>query len=296
MGKVKIRIVGDEAAEKEQKEEQKKRREGKKQTRGLNMGGGQRINAVGPSEEEVMKQVQTDEPTTGEQETENGQPKTDNRKPRGNKQKAKEARVKSKRYTENASLIALAKGQSASGGKSTAYPVLSGIEILRKFKKGNFDETVELHINVKEKGISGQVTLPHGTGKKLRIRIVDDATIAEVESGKIDFDVLVATPDMMPKLAKVAKTLGPRGLMPNPKNGTISENPSEVVEKLSKGQVSYKTEAVAPIIHASVGKLSFEDKQLTENITSLLASIGQERINNIVLKSTMSPAIKIAFA
>ena len=175
----------------------------------------------------------------------------------------------------------------------TSYPLTSGIELLRKFKKSSFDETVELHINVVEKGVSGQVSLPHGTGKKLNIKIADDALIAEVEKGKIDFDILVATPDMMPKLAKVARVLGPKGLMPNPKAGTISQKPEEVVEKLSAGQVSYKTEAANPLIHMSVGKLSFEDKQLQENINKVISAIGPAKISKVTLKSTMSPAVVI---
>lgn len=299
MGKVKVRVVGDEQAEKEQKEEQKKKREAKKaQVKGVGLGGGQRINSVGVSEEEIAKELEKKVPevsevstpiksgskvsqvpnVSGEDET-----KSEGKKSRGNKQKAKEARAKSKRFTQNASII----------GKSTLYPVKNGVEILKKFKKGNFDETVELHINVKEKGISGQVVLPHGTGKKLKIKIADDALIAEVEKGKIDFDILVAEPSMMPKLAKVARILGPKGLMPNPKTGTISDKPEQVVDKLSAGQVAYKTESVAPIIHMSVGKLSYDDKKIEENIQTVLASIGAAKIDRVVLKSTMSPAIRL---
>ena len=97
----------------------------------------------------------------------------------------------------------------------------------------------------------------------------------------------------MPRLAKVAKILGPRGLMPNPKAGTISDKPEAVVEKLSKGQVSFKTEAQNPIIHMSVGKLSFDESKLSENIKAAISAIGAGKIENITLKSTMSPAIKI---
>ena len=177
--------------------------------------------------------------------------------------------------------------------KDTIYPLSEGISILRKFKKGKFDETVELHLNVKEKGISGQIPLPHGTGKKLRIKVADEALIAEVEKGKIDFDILIAAPATMPLLAKVAKILGPRGLMPNPKNGTITDKPDALIEKLSHGQVSYKTASEAPIIHLSIGKISFEDKQLEENIKTTLKTIGSEKINSVTLKSTMSPAIRL---
>ena len=145
-----------------------------------------------------------------------------------------------------------------------------------------------------EKGISGQVTLPHGTGKKLRIVVADDAVIEEIESGKINFDVLVAKPEQMPKLAKVARVLGPRGLMPNPKNGTVTPNPDEVIAKLSAGQMSYKTEAKDPIMHLSVGKISFEEKKIEENLKTLFESIGTSKITQAVLKSTMSPSIKLA--
>ncbi len=277
MGKIRLKVVGDETAEKEQKDEQKKRREEKaekKQAKGLNMGGGQRITTVGISEEEVAQLEAGEKSSQSEQSQQSKQTK-----------RAKRAELKSvsKRHSGNSSQVA----------KNTTYPLSKGLEIMRKFAKANFDETVELHINVKEKGISGVVSLPHGTGKKLRIRVADDALIAEVEKGKIDFDVLVSEPAMMPKLAKVAKILGPRGLMPNPKNGTISDKPEQVVEKLSAGQVSYKTETVAPIIHMSVGKISFEDKQLSENINTLLASIGAAQISSATLKSTMSPAILI---
>lgn len=279
MGKVKVKVVGDEQQEKEQLDEQRKKREAKKaQVKGVGLGGGERINSVGVSEEEILAEVaqKTDEPII-EVET------SKDKKVRGKKQKAKAARVRSKRHTENTTYVT----------KTTTYPVKTGLELLRKFKKSGFDETVELHINVKEKGTSGQVSLPHGTGKKLRIKIADDELLKEVEKGKIDFDILVATPDMMPKLAKVARILGPRGLMPNPKSGTITDKPEVAVEKLSAGQINFKTEAQAPIIHMSVGKLSFEDKALEENIKSVLAAVGQNKIVDITLKSTMSPAVKL---
>ncbi len=178
--------------------------------------------------------------------------------------------------------------------KTKHYALPEAIEVLKKFKKGSFDETVELHINVTEKSVSGNLTLPHGTGKKLRIVVADDAVIDDVSKGKIDFDVLVAKPEQMPKLAKVARILGPRGLMPNPKAGTVTNNPQEVIDKLSAGQVTYKTEPQNPIIHMSVGKVSFENEKLAENIKTVLTEIGASKINQVVLKSTMSPGIKLA--
>ncbi len=194
------------------------------------------------------------------------------------------AKTESKRHKENRTFVS----------KTQSYSIDQALETLKKFKKSKFDETVELHINTKEKGISGQITLPHGTGKTLRIKIADEAIINDVSKGKIDFDVLVATPSMMPQLARVAKVLGPRGLMPNPKNGTISDKPENTVKKLSGGQISYKTESNAPIIHAIVGKVSFEDNKLKENINTFLTTIGSEKINSVILKSTMSPAVRLS--
>lgn len=275
MGKVKVKVVGDEQQEKEQLAEQKKKREAKKaQVKGVGLGGGERINTIGVTEEEIAAEVSAPK----EESIEVKEAPVKKRKERKVK-----ARIRSKRHNENGATVA----------KNITYPIKNSIEILRKFKKSKFDETVELHINVKEKGTSGVVSLPHGTGKTLRIKVADDALIADVEKGKIDFDVLIAAPSMMPKLAKVARVLGPKGLMPNPKNGTITDKPDSLIEKLSKGQVSYKTESTAPVIHLSVGKLSFEDKALEENINTVLTSVGAIRIEKVFLKSTMSPAIRI---
>ncbi len=193
------------------------------------------------------------------------------------------AKVESKRHKENMSVVS----------STQKYDIDAALAALKKFKSSKFDETVELHINTKEKGVSGQVTLPHGTGKTLVIKIADDTIIAEVAKGKINFDLLVATPSMMPNLAKVARVLGPRGLMPNPKNGTIAENPEEAVKKLSGGQINYKTESEAPIIHARVGKISFEDSKLKDNVKTFITSVGMNNIASVTLKSTMSPAIRL---
>jgi large subunit ribosomal protein L1 len=177
--------------------------------------------------------------------------------------------------------------------KSKTYSLKEALETLVKLQRKSFDETVELHLNTASTGISGQITLPHGTGKTTRVAIATDELIAEVEKGIINFDVLVAEPSMMVKLAKVAKVLGPRGLMPNPKNGTITPKPEEVAKKYAGGQINFKTEAKAPIIHLTVGKISFGPEKLTENIEALIAAIKKANIVNATLKSTMSPGLKI---
>lgn len=256
MGKIRVKTLGEEIEEKPKKKsyEEKKAEKAKKDT---------------------GKEIATDsEPKTSFQEV---------------KEEKKETKTpirshkKSKRHTSNLSTI----------DKNKQYKLDESISSLKKLKTSKFDETVELHLNVKEQGIHGQIELPYGTGKKLRIKIADDALIQEVEKGKIDFDVLLASPSIMPKLAKVARILGPRGLMPNPKNGTITDNPEAVIEKLSRGQVNYKTEAKAPIIHLSVGKLSFEDEKLKENVSVTIKTIGTSNISKAVIKSTMSPGLKL---
>lgn len=276
MGKVKVKVLGDEQQEEAQKaadavkREQKDLRE-KKSAHVAGMKGGERTVSVGISEEEIAASL--DSATQEEVVEESGKKKST---------REKRKHVVSKRHKANKEL-----------SSKDASSVSKAVETLKKFKTSSFDETVELHINTREKGISGMLTLPHGTGKTLRIKVADDALISEVESGKITFDVLVATPQMMGKLAKVAKILGPRGLMPNPKNGTITPNPDAAVKKLSAGQISYKTEAQAPIIHMSVGKVSFEDKKLSDNISAVLSNIGAAKISSVTLKSTMSPAVRI---
>ncbi len=234
-------------------------------------------------EEDVVKEAESVEKTeeTKEEAIPEAKPAKKTKKEKFAKAKAK---VESKRHKGNQTMVS----------KTQSYTLDQAIETLKKFKLSKFDETVELHINTKEKGISGQIVLPHGTGKTLVIKIADDGIIAEVAKGKINFDVLIATPSMMPNLARVAKVLGPRGLMPNPKNGTITDKPEEAVKKLSGGQINFKTESDSPIIHAIVGKVSFAEDKLKENIKAFITAVGSNNINNAVLKSTMSPAIKLS--
>lgn len=174
------------------------------------------------------------------------------------------------------------------------YPVSDALKLLRQVSLTKFDPPVELHINLKESP-SGQVsvTLPHSTGKSKRIVVFTDSLLPQIESGKVDFDVLLATPADMPKLVKLAKILGPKGLMPNPKTGTISDNPQATLKSLSsQNTLTLRPEKTAPVIHTTVGKLSYSDKDLSDNITAILSALTH--IQKTVLKSTMSPAIKIS--
>lgn len=272
MGKIRVTALGDETLEKKQKQKAKKKAQEKKLVKGAK--GGERVVAVGPSEEELAKMEALEK-------AKSEKPKEEKAK-KGAKVK-KPKRVRSKKYQEVKKLV----------DRTKKYKLADALELLPKLKMSKLDETVELHINTIAQGISGTVTLPHGTGKTIKVAIADDKIVAEVEKGKINFDVLLAVPAMMPKLARLAKFLGPRGLMPNLKNNTITNDPKRLALSFAKGQIHFKTEAKVPIIHLVLGKLSFGPKKLTENINTIINAIKKENIKNAVLKSTMSPGIKI---
>lgn len=173
------------------------------------------------------------------------------------------------------------------------YSVKEAVEMLKKIKFAKFDESVELHMNLDKKGLKGEVSLPHSSGKSVRARIVDDKLLEEIENGKMDFDVLVAHPSMMPKLAKFARTLGPKGLMPNPKSGTVSPNPEEVVKKFEGGSLQWKSESKFPILHQMVAKISADNAQIEENVIAFMKAVGKQHILAAYIKSSMSPSLQL---
>lgn len=266
MGKIRVKTLGIEDEEKKQAEEAKKRAEEK------------RIQAL---RDESAKRAE--EKTVPSEET----PKEE----KVSKAPVKKHYTSSKKQKGKKYLAVAAKVE-----KGKIYKLSDALKLLPELKVAKFDETVELHINTTETGVSGSVTLPHGTGKQTRVAIATDEIIAEIEKGQINFDVLVAEPQMMPKLAKVAKVLGPRGLMPNPKNGTVNPHPEEVAKKFAGGQMNFKTEGKFPLLHLVVGKLSFSEDNLSENIKVMMQQIPNAKIKNVTLKSTMSPAIKLDVA
>jgi large subunit ribosomal protein L1 len=146
---------------------------------------------------------------------------------------------------------------------------------------------------VKKEGLSTSVTLPHSTGKSKKIELANDATIAKLKEGKVEFDVLLATAEMMPKLVPFARLLGPRGLMPNPKNGTLIKNEKDA-GKFAADAMTVKTEKKQPVIHTSVGKVSMGEKDLDENINAVLDAVGRKAILKAYVKSTMSPSVKLS--
>jgi large subunit ribosomal protein L1 len=278
MGKIRVKSFGDEEQEQKDKLRAEKKAEAKK------------IGMQEAAEAKAKAGETVEEPKT---ETTEEAPKAD--KPSKGKAYIKTTAAKKQKHSEKYRKVA------TQVEKTKKYKLSEALELLEKVKYATFDETVELHINTYEKGVSGNVTLPHGTGKQTRVAIANTAVdakhveelVSAIEAGKIDFDVLIATPESMIKLAKVARVLGPRGLMPNPKNGTVTPKPDEAAKKFAGGQINFKTEAKFPLLHMAVGKLSFGDKKLAENIKSAVAAIKTKNIKNVTLKSTMSPGIKL---
>ncbi|OGM11751.1 hypothetical protein A2W13_03520 [Candidatus Woesebacteria bacterium RBG_16_36_11] len=183
--------------------------------------------------------------------------------------------------------------------KAKFYPLTDAVKLTKETSYSKFDGSVELHLVVKKKGLSANVSLPFMSAKAKKIEIADDETIKKLQkisqekNGKIDIDVLLATPDMMPNLIPFAKILGPKGLMPNPKNGTIIKNKSDA-KNFSVNTTSLKTEKEAPIIHTVIGKVSQKEDELIKNADEIFAGIGKNQIVKAYIKSTMGPSIKIA--
>lgn len=283
MGKIRIKQIGDLTLEGQQKEEVKKRqqakkikKEKKKTTKAPGLKGGERVVAMGPSEEELAKKIEKSKETKEEPEK-----KAQAKKPSITKKK----RQRSKRYLKTKSLVEQGK----------AYPIKDAVSLLKKISNTNFTSRVEAHINLDSKyqNLRNAVELPHGTGKNLRVAIAGDALLEKVKKGKIEFDVLLASPSMMLKVASVAKILGPKNLMPNPKAGTVVEDPKKKAAEYSQNQLQYKTESKVPIIHTVFGRTDFDTKKLEENLIAIIKAIDKNKIKKLVIKSTMSPAIKV---
>lgn len=282
MGKIRVKTLGDEEQEKKDAKKAQAKAEAKR------------------ASEAAAKKVQEETDGTEEpKEVESSIPSNPPTSSTPSKTKKKVKFAKKKKQSHSSSYLTVAAKIDA----TKIYKLQDALTLLPEVKVAKFDETVELHINTTETGISGAVTLPHGTGKTVRVAIVDgsdakaiDETVKKIEAGQIDFDVLIATPDAMPKLARVARVLGPKGLMPNPKNGTVTPKPQDAAKKFEGGQMNFKTEAKAPILHLSVGKMSFGEKKLSDNIKAAVAAVNVKKIKNVTLKSTMSPAIKLDVA
>lgn len=271
MGKIRTRILGLEEIEQKQKKEQKEKAAEKKKIRAPGLKGGERMVAVEVGEKEIEKMEKAKKILE------------ETKKKEGKKEKKVKLKTRGKNYQQ-------AKNQI---DKNKFYSIKEAIVLLKKIKYTNFDESVEIHLNVDKTGLKGEVELPYSTGKKIRVAIVDDKILADIEQGQINFDILIAHPSFVPKLVKFAKILGPKGLMPNPKNGTIATNPQEAAKKFEKGLLHWKTESKFPLIHQMLGKISQKEEELEENIKTFLKSVGLNHIKSVFLKTTMSPSLKI---
>ena len=210
---------------------------------------------------------------------------------------------------------------------SKSYEPIDAIKILKENKYAKFDETLEVAINLgidsnkTDQGIRGVTSLPKGTGKSINVAVLakgdkqkeakdagadlvgENDLIETISSGKISFDLLIASPDMMPSVGKVAKILGPKGLMPNPKLGTVTPDIATAVKNAKAGQVQFKNDK-GGIVHAGIGKMSFDENDLLENLKFFYSSINKSKpetvkgsfIKKVTIASTMGVGLEINLA
>lgn len=223
-----------------------------------------------------------------------------------------------KKYNESAKLV----------DRATFYEIEDAVALAKKSATAKFDETVEVHIRTgcdgrhAEQQIRGAVVLPNGTGKTVRVLVFAKGDkVAEAEAagadyvggdelipkiqndGWLDFDVVVATPDMMGIVGRLGKVLGPKGLMPNPKAGTVTMDVTKAINDIKAGKIEYRLDKTN-IIHCPIGKVSFTEEQLTQNLNALLEAIVKAKPSNlkgqylrsITLSSTMGPGVKVSVA
>jgi large subunit ribosomal protein L1 len=181
--------------------------------------------------------------------------------------------------------------------RTKLYSIEEAVKLVKATNITKFDSTVTLHINLnpKEKLTRAEVTFPHMAGSAKRVAIVSDALLADIESGKIEFDILITSPAFMPKLAKYARVLGPKGLMPNPKNGTVAADPEAKAKEFAAGKTVIKAEPKFPLMHVTVGKVSQPEAELVANIQAALDAVKAKNMVKATLASTMSPGIKVQF-
>ncbi len=209
--------------------------------------------------------------------------------------------------------------------KINVYEPIDAIKILRENSYAKFEETLEVAINLgidsnkTDQNIRGVVNLPNGTGKKVNVAVLsksdkqkeandagadivgENDLIESISAGKINFDVIIATPDMMPSVGKIAKILGPKGLMPNPKLGTVTQDIKTAVQNAKSGQVQYKNDK-AGIVHAGIGKMNFKDDDLLENLKTFFTTVVKSKpdavkgsfIKKVTIASTMGVGLEVS--
>jgi large subunit ribosomal protein L1 len=243
----------------------KKKKEDKEKTKVPGLGGGERVVAVsgGPTPEKEKKEDKKKKAKK--------LPPNLRKSGRGKKYQEAKKKVDSQKLYEAKDAIKLV--------KDTSY--------------SSFDGTVELHITCKKTGHTAKVKLPNSTGKEKKVEFADEKTINNLKDGKINFDILLATKEMMPKLVPFAKILGPQGLMPNPKNGTLVKDKKEA-DKFSANNVFLKTDKTVPVMHISIGKVSMDAKKIEENLDAVIEAVGKRNIEKAHIAPTMGPSVKLS--
>ena len=176
--------------------------------------------------------------------------------------------------------------------RSKYYTADEAVALAKEISYSKFVGSLELHA-VLNKEVSVDIELPNGTGKEKKIEVASEKTLEKLAKNVIDFDVLLATPEMMPKLVSYARLLGPKGLMPNPKNGTVIANPKDA-DKFSGNKIKVKTEKKAPVIHISFGKADMENEKLVGNLEAILNTLGKNRLVKAFISPSMGPSIKLS--
>ncbi len=174
------------------------------------------------------------------------------------------------------------------------YSIKEAVKLVKEVSISSFTGKLEAHLVLTKTGKIGEVDLPHFQGKEKKIAIASEEIIKKIESGDIDFDVLLASPKWMSKLAKYGRILGPQGLMPNPKDGTLTDNPEKLKKKMEKKEtIKLETEKKQPVMHLVLGKLDQPQKELVANVEKLISYLGPKKIRKLVLAPTMGPGIKV---
>ena len=222
--------------------------------------------------------------------------------------------AKSKRFKENFKAV----------NRDKEYLLVDAVELLKGQKVVKFDESVDLSINLgvdpkhADQIVRGTISLPHGTGKEVKVLVLckgENVVVAEeagadyvgsndyidkIKGGWMDIDVIIATPDMMASVGKVGRVLGPRGLMPNPKSGTVTVDVAKAVKEVKSGRIEFRVDKFG-IIHTAIGKISFERDQLVDNVKSLMGALLRAKpaaskgvyLKKISITSTMGPGLKL---
>jgi len=176
--------------------------------------------------------------------------------------------------------------------KTKLYEPTAAIELIKKLSYSKFPGTIEAHVITRKEGTSVTLSYPYSTGKKVVVAVFSAELAEKIAAGQIEFDILVATPADMPKITKFARILGPKGLMPNPKTGTLVDDPAARAKELSGGQVTIKTEKKAPLMHTVLGKTTMDTQELVANLAALMAATKNDALK-MHLSASMSPSVRV---